>query len=142
MVGSLYELLPAEAQAEMGVEWEGKVSVTFSDTITAVRRWRLHALLAQWSGELVHAYQATFLRPDQPRARLADFFRIAEKNRSLLSCGGSFIMEEETTDVSHSEESGHGRPPSTAAGTRSPSCCSTGSGCRRRPVGTLRAAAR
>jgi hypothetical protein len=39
VVASLYEQLPAEAQAEAGVEWVGKASVTFSDAITAVRRW-------------------------------------------------------------------------------------------------------
>jgi hypothetical protein len=39
VVASLYEQLPAEAQAESGVDWEGKASVTFSDAITAVRRW-------------------------------------------------------------------------------------------------------
>jgi DDE superfamily endonuclease len=39
VVALLYEQLPAEAQAEPGVEWEGKAAVTFSDAITAVRRW-------------------------------------------------------------------------------------------------------
>ena len=39
VVALLYEGLPAEAQAESGVEWEGKTTVTFSDAITAVRRW-------------------------------------------------------------------------------------------------------
>jgi hypothetical protein len=34
-----YEQLPAEAQEEPGVDWEGKATVTFSDAITAVRRW-------------------------------------------------------------------------------------------------------
>jgi hypothetical protein len=34
-----YEQLPAEAQQEPGVDWEGKASVTFSDAITSVRRW-------------------------------------------------------------------------------------------------------
>jgi hypothetical protein len=38
VVASLYEQLPA-AQAEVGEEWEGKTAVTFSDAITAVRRW-------------------------------------------------------------------------------------------------------
>jgi len=39
VVASLYEQLPAEAQAAVGVEGEGKTAVTFSDAITAVRRW-------------------------------------------------------------------------------------------------------
>lgn len=47
VVASLYEQLPAEAQADGGVDWEGKVSVTFSDAITAVRRW----LWTSWAFE-------------------------------------------------------------------------------------------
>jgi hypothetical protein len=39
VVTLLYGQLPAEAQAGPGVEWEGKATVTFSDAITAVRRW-------------------------------------------------------------------------------------------------------
>lgn len=39
VVALLYEQLPEEAQAEPGVDWEGKATVTFSDAITAVRRW-------------------------------------------------------------------------------------------------------
>jgi Transposase DDE domain len=39
VVALLYEQLPAEAQAESGADWEGKATVTFSDAITAVRRW-------------------------------------------------------------------------------------------------------
>lgn len=38
VVTLLYEQLPAEAQVGPGVDWEGKATVTFSDTITAVRR--------------------------------------------------------------------------------------------------------
>jgi GT2 family glycosyltransferase/predicted Zn-dependent protease len=34
-------------------------------------RWRLHSLLAQWTGVLTHAYEATFLRPDLPATRAA-----------------------------------------------------------------------
>ena len=34
-------------------------------------RWRLHTLLAQWTGELTHAYEAAFLRPDLPATRTA-----------------------------------------------------------------------
>jgi len=39
VVTLLYEQLPEEAQAEPGVDWEGKTAVTFSDAITSVRRW-------------------------------------------------------------------------------------------------------
>ena len=39
VVALWYEQLPAEAQEEPGVDWEGKAAVTFSDAITAVRRW-------------------------------------------------------------------------------------------------------
>jgi hypothetical protein len=39
VVALLYEQLPAETQAEAGVEWEGKATVTFSDAMTIVRRW-------------------------------------------------------------------------------------------------------
>jgi GT2 family glycosyltransferase/Tfp pilus assembly protein PilF len=34
-------------------------------------RWRLHGLLAQWSGDLTHAYEAALLRPDLPSTRAA-----------------------------------------------------------------------
>ncbi len=44
VVALLYEQLPADVQAEPGVDWDGKASVTFSDAITAVRRW----LWADW----------------------------------------------------------------------------------------------
>src|SRR5690242_3109678 len=47
VVASLYEHLPEEAQAEVGVDWEGKTAVTFSDAITAVRRW----LWTNWAFE-------------------------------------------------------------------------------------------
>jgi hypothetical protein len=39
VVALWYEQLPPEAQDEPGVDWEGKATVTFSDAITAVRRW-------------------------------------------------------------------------------------------------------
>jgi hypothetical protein len=39
VVTLLYDQLPAEAQTEMGVDWDGKATVTFSGTITAVRPW-------------------------------------------------------------------------------------------------------
>jgi hypothetical protein len=35
----MYWLLPAEDQDQGSVDWEGKQSITFSDAITAVRRW-------------------------------------------------------------------------------------------------------
>lgn len=44
VVALLYEQLPAEAQAEGSVDWDGKKAVTFSDAIMAVRRW----LWANW----------------------------------------------------------------------------------------------
>jgi hypothetical protein len=44
MVALLYAWLPAAAQAEGEVAWDGKATVTFSDAITAVRRW----LWTQW----------------------------------------------------------------------------------------------
>jgi hypothetical protein len=39
VVALLYWRLPAQDQEQGNVEWEGKQSVTFSDAITAVRRW-------------------------------------------------------------------------------------------------------
>jgi DDE superfamily endonuclease/Archaeal putative transposase ISC1217 len=39
VVALLYELLPPAEQEQGVVEWEGKATVTFSDAITAVRRW-------------------------------------------------------------------------------------------------------
>lgn len=39
VVALLFEQLPAEEQGESGIDWEGKATVTFSDAITAVRRW-------------------------------------------------------------------------------------------------------
>ena len=44
IVALLYWLLPPEEQEPGAVAWEGKVTVTFSDAITAVRRW----LWTQW----------------------------------------------------------------------------------------------
>jgi len=44
VVALLYWLLPDEDQDQGRVEWEGKQDVTFSDAITAVRRW----LWTQW----------------------------------------------------------------------------------------------
>ena len=39
VVALLYGLLPSAEQEQGVVEWAGKASVTFSDAITAVRRW-------------------------------------------------------------------------------------------------------
>jgi hypothetical protein len=39
VVTMLYDQLPEGARAEPGVDWDGKATVTFSDAITAVRRW-------------------------------------------------------------------------------------------------------
>jgi hypothetical protein len=39
VVTLLDEQVPSEVQAEAGGDWEGKAAVTFSDAITAVRRW-------------------------------------------------------------------------------------------------------
>lgn len=39
VVALLYEQLPQEAQEQGQVQWEGKQTVTFSDAISAVRRW-------------------------------------------------------------------------------------------------------
>lgn len=39
VVAAWYASLPAEEQAQGEVSWEGKRGVTFSDAITAVRRW-------------------------------------------------------------------------------------------------------
>ena len=42
-----------------------------SRTKHTLLRWRLHTLLAQWTGELTHVYEAAFLRPDLPATRAA-----------------------------------------------------------------------
>jgi hypothetical protein len=44
VVALLYERLPAADQEQGCLDWDGKQSVTFSDAITAVRRW----LWTQW----------------------------------------------------------------------------------------------
>lgn len=64
VVASLYEQLPAEAQAEVGVEWEGKASVTFSDAITAVRRW----LWTKWAFEKA-GHEDLFTKLPEPLRR-------------------------------------------------------------------------
>ena len=44
VVALLYEQLSSEAQGAGGVDWVGKEAVTFSDALTAIRRW----LWANW----------------------------------------------------------------------------------------------
>jgi DDE superfamily endonuclease len=44
LVALLYGQLPGEAQEQGGLDWDGKQAVTFSDAISAVRRW----LWADW----------------------------------------------------------------------------------------------
>jgi hypothetical protein len=39
VVALLYDLLPRPTRSAAGVDWPGKVETTFSDAITAVRRW-------------------------------------------------------------------------------------------------------
>jgi hypothetical protein len=39
VVALLYDLLPGRTASTAGVDWPGKVETTFSDAITAVRRW-------------------------------------------------------------------------------------------------------
>ena len=39
VVAGLYSQLPKRYARERGVEWAGKQDITFSDAITAVRRW-------------------------------------------------------------------------------------------------------
>jgi hypothetical protein len=61
VVALLYEQLPPEAQAEAGVDWEGKAAVTFSDAITAVRRW----LWTHWAFA-TGGHHDTFAKLPQP----------------------------------------------------------------------------
>jgi hypothetical protein len=39
VVALLYEQLPEEMRQQVGIDWEGKQTVTFSDAISVVRRW-------------------------------------------------------------------------------------------------------
>jgi len=55
VVALLYEQLPAAAQEQGEVQWEGKQAVTFSDAISAVRRW----LWLDWVFEKA-GHEATF----------------------------------------------------------------------------------
>ena len=50
VVAALYALLPASKRSG-GVTWPGKAGVTFSDALTAVRRWlRAEAVFPQAAG--------------------------------------------------------------------------------------------
>ena len=64
VVALLYEQLPAGAQTESGVDWEGKASLTFSDAITAVRRW----LWTNWAFA-ASGHEDTFAKLPQPLRR-------------------------------------------------------------------------
>jgi DDE superfamily endonuclease len=64
VVALLYDQLPEEAQAETGVDWEGKAAVTFSDAITAVRRW----LWTSWAFATGGHYD-TFAKLPEPLRR-------------------------------------------------------------------------
>jgi GT2 family glycosyltransferase/predicted Zn-dependent protease len=44
-------------------------------------RWQLHSLLAQWTGELPHAYEAVLLRPDLPSTRASLGMALLRSNR-------------------------------------------------------------
>jgi hypothetical protein len=66
VVALLFEQLPSGAQGAGGVDWAGKDEVTFSDAITAVRRW----LWANW----------VFAKGDHGRA----FAKLPEPLREVL----------------------------------------------------------
>jgi len=61
VVALLYWQLPTQAQEEPGVEWEGKQGVTFSDAISAVRRW----LWTEWVFAKA-GHDATFAKLPEP----------------------------------------------------------------------------
>jgi DDE superfamily endonuclease len=61
LVALLYEQLPAEARAGGRVEWAGKRGVTFSDAISAVRRW----LWQEWVFES-QGHADTFAKLPEP----------------------------------------------------------------------------
>jgi len=61
VVAVLYDLLPVRARAAGRVEWPGKVETTFSDAITAVRRW----LWVNWVFAN-HGYGAAFSKLSRP----------------------------------------------------------------------------
>ena len=61
VVAVLYDLLPARTRAAGRVAWPGKVETTFSDAITAVRRW----LWVNWVFAN-HGYGAAFSKLSRP----------------------------------------------------------------------------
>lgn len=61
VVALLYWGLPEEARSSEGVDWEGKREVTFSDAISAVRRW----LWTNWVFEKA-GHGATFAELPEP----------------------------------------------------------------------------
>ena len=54
VVACLYSQLPEKYKQSRGVEWRGKENVTFSDAITAVRKW----LWVEWVFEVSHQREA------------------------------------------------------------------------------------
>jgi hypothetical protein len=64
VVALWYEQLPSAAQEEAGVDWEGKVTVTFSDAVTAVRRW----LWTDWVFA-TDGHESTFAKLPEPLRR-------------------------------------------------------------------------
>ncbi len=65
IVAALYSQLPRAAAQARAVDWAGKQDVTFSDAITAVRRW----LWRQWVFALP-GYREAFEKLAQPFRRL------------------------------------------------------------------------
>jgi hypothetical protein len=61
VVALRYGLLPGEDQDQGCGEWEGKQSVTFSDAITAVRRW----LWVEWVFA-IPGYKPAFQKLSRP----------------------------------------------------------------------------
>ncbi len=65
VVACLYSQLPVRYARERAVEWKGKTDVTFSDAITAVRRW----LWLQWVFA-IPGYRSVFEKLSRPFRRL------------------------------------------------------------------------
>ena len=65
VVALMYWLLPAGEQEQGAVDWEGKQAVTFSDAITAVRRW----LWTHWVFPRV-AHDGAFEKLPEPLRRV------------------------------------------------------------------------
>lgn len=61
LVALWYWQLPAACQNEVGVDWVGKTDVTFSDALTAVRRW----LWTKWVFAQ-HGHDAAFAKLPEP----------------------------------------------------------------------------